>query len=211
MKCKVCGRNIDPDSPYVSLHDGSGGIAHPKCFNSIMGAVKTKRKTQAKEREEARKEKEKQQSEKEFETIKKTPEKGLSEQESAIKRAFFQKLSDCINNPQFPAYVYKIAQDYIKDYGFTYEGMTDTLHYYCDILGRELSGDGMGIIPYYYDKALEFFANAERVNRENEEIIKSYGGNLKNMYPTRTYKPRLPNRTPDLIDIEQIGRDAECS
>lgn len=61
--------------------------------------------------------------------------------------------------------MFKQLGDYRKEpYNFTNGGMYATLVYYYDTLGNTvLEGTGLGIIPYYYDKAKKHYIEMQEV------------------------------------------------
>jgi hypothetical protein len=72
-----------------------------------------------------------------------------------------------------PSYVWmQIQQMYKnKDYKFTYKGMLLTLKYYYEILGNYFNkSKGVGIIPYKYDEAREYWIKMNSIMKN----IKSF-------------------------------------
>lgn len=76
--------------------------------------------------------------------------------------------------------MFKQLKDYREDpYNYTNKGIFLTLKYYYDLLDNEvIEGTGLGIIPYYYDKAKYHFIEIMNVERhmENFELMEETRG-----------------------------------
>lgn len=67
--------------------------------------------------------------------------------------------------------MFKQLKEYRADFNYTDIGMYYTLKYYYDILENDvLEGSGVGIIPYYYDKAKSYYARVYDI----AEVVESY-------------------------------------
>lgn len=64
------------------------------------------------------------------------------------------------------------AEHFIKTYGYTWYGMTKSLQwfYFVNNGTTEKSNDGVGIIPYVYDKAKEYYKEVNTTQKKNEKI-----------------------------------------
>jgi hypothetical protein len=72
-----------------------------------------------------------------------------------------------------PTYVWiQIQQMYKnKDYKFTYKGMLLTLKYYYEVLGNYFNkSKGIGIIPYKYDEAREYWIKMNKVKNKIKDF-----------------------------------------
>ena len=73
-----------------------------------------------------------------------------------------------------PGYNYmminKQAESYIKDYGFTWSGMTGCLHWFYNINhgSIEEGHGGVGIIPFIYEDVKKYYQDLYRAQQENE-------------------------------------------
>lgn len=85
---------------------------------------------------------------------------------------------------KFPIKVVKQMEDFKKQ-GMTYKGQELSLRYWYDTLEKEFNEEqGIGIIPYIYDDAKQFFLDRQRVARYASKIQKDkvvYAGKNKNM------------------------------
>ena len=77
----------------------------------------------------------------------------LSEEEYAKKQQYYKYLRSLIEGEELSTKVYALTEDYIKRYGFTYESMYKTLVYLHEIIEKDLTGDVIGIIPYYHTES----------------------------------------------------------
>lgn len=70
----------------------------------------------------------------------------------------------------------KAIEKMIKEHGFTHSGIHGTLVYLYDILKkRPEDSNYLGIVPWYYTEAKEYFANKAKVNAENaKKDIENY-------------------------------------
>lgn len=187
-KCVICG-NIIKDGeetiPYKSR------TAHLKCFNNmskITGVERIKRETPVKKTAATKPKK----------ALTELKE-GLTEEEYQEKKAFFDYLRKLINTSELSAKIYKLTGDYLKIYPrFTYTGMQNTLKYYFEITGHPISGDCVGIIPYYYDEAEKYWSSVENIKKANEKV------DADGMYKIKQYQFKPRPYTRKLIDIETI-------
>jgi hypothetical protein len=70
----------------------------------------------------------------------------------------------------------KAIEKMIKDHGFTHSGIHGTLVYLYEILKkRPQDSNYLGIVPWYYTEAKEYFTNKAKVNAENaKKDIENY-------------------------------------
>lgn len=82
----------------------------------------------------------------------------------------------CVKIIYGPKYEYQMinrqAENFIKTYGYTWYGMTKSLQwfYFVNNGTTEKSNDGVGIIPYVYDKAKEYYKEVDATQKKNEKI-----------------------------------------
>lgn len=185
-KCVICGDFIIDEAgvPYKQRY------AHQKCFNI---AIKTLQGDKA-EKLEAKNDKKK---------IAKVKPKAelkdcLSEEEYKFKNDFYNYIRNLTKDNQISAKVYALADNYIKRYDFTFEGMYKTIKYLNEYMDKTITGDIIGIIPYYYDEAQAFYKNLELLCEENKNM------RIENMYKTRIIKIKKERKTFPQINIEDI-------
>ena len=97
-----------------------------------------------------------------------------------------------------------------EEYGYTYGGMKATLEYFFEIEeGHSVEdSEGLGIIPYTYDKCKEFYAEKKRVkNSLNGNTIEEIRSNVKVIKPRNSKIKEKDTRNLILIDIEDITEE----
>lgn len=91
---------------------------------------------------------------------------------------------------------------YTREYGYTATGMLNALKYYFDICENELTDNvkGVGIIPFVYKEANDFFNNLKQ--REGELKGKDFSGSVS----IKNVKIKPPRNIPffKLYDINEI-------
>lgn len=184
-KCIICGEAITDNEfvPYKNRY------AHTKCFNI---AVKTLHENKTEKLNERKKTTGK--------TKKITPiHDCLSEEESKYKNNYYDYIREITGQAQLSPKVYALTDNYIKRYGFTYEDMYLTLFYLKEIMGRDLEGDGVGLIPYYYNEAQGFFVSVKHITQANDLT------DINKLYKTKTVcLPKYRERKVKQIDITKI-------
>lgn len=197
-KCPICGQLLGyeiTDTEHVVAYKNR--YAHVNCFNNML-KITNKRKKE----ELATKEKKKSAPKtKEIHELK----TGLTEEEYKEKMVFFEKLKAVQKLSKLEAKHYKVAEDYLKKYKFTYPGMTMTLIYCFEVLVKTVKGEAIGIIPYKYSEAQEYFEKIKKAQEYNDIIIKETNNFEKVMYKKQTIKITPKKRVVKQIDISEIG------
>ncbi len=195
-KCVICGEYIEEGQETVPFKNRT---AHITCFNLAMKiTTNTKKKTLSESKATNSKAK--------TPKAKKPPAElkdGISEEEYRIKMDFFNTLRDVSRLEKLEARTYKVVEDYMKKYGFTYESMKLAIEYFYIIKSNTPQGDCIGIIPYVHDEAISFYKGLENVERLNKDITAK---EVKEYYQTKRVKitPKQSLKRP-LIDISKIG------
>jgi hypothetical protein len=95
-----------------------------------------------------------------------------------------------------PTRIQRQISNYIADYNFTYSGMHKALVYFYEIKGNsiEKSNGGIGIIPYIYKDAYNYYYSLWEAQQKNQDkIIESYVPKVKEIVipvPQRNIKKR---------------------
>lgn len=194
--CVCCGEQIED---YESFVPYKKRYAHERCFNIAVKAVHVDKQEKLEEKEKEKKQK----------TPPKTKPKGelkdgMSEEEYRKKKAFYDYLRGIIGDENMTAKVYAVSELYIDKKGFTFESMHKTLIYLKEILARnDLYGDVIGLIPYHHDEAQKYYAELEKLEKQNKDV------DVGNMYHQRVIRiiPRKNNRRLQEIDIGSIGKE----
>ena len=83
----------------------------------------------------------------------------------------------CVKTIYGPKYNYQMinrqAENFIETYGYTWYGMTKSLQWFYEVQdgSKDKSNDGVGIIPYVYDKAKEYYKTIAETQKKNSETI----------------------------------------
>ena len=64
------------------------------------------------------------------------------------------------------------AEEYMKQYGYTWSGMKGCLHWFYEIKGGSLEEGhgGVGIIPYIYEEVKQYYQNLYKTQEKNKEV-----------------------------------------
>lgn len=161
-KCALCNEMFgikEKQIPYKNR------FVHEKCFNVEAKIIK--------------KEKDKALRSKAEEKDKKAPVKkpvaelkdGMTEEEYQQKKEYYNYLKLLIGEEVLSAKIYKVSEDYIKRYNFTFHGMYLTLKYWFGLLGNEVKGDCVGLIPYHYTEAEKRMSELNKSKEINESLV----------------------------------------
>ena len=122
----------------------------------------------------------------------------------ALKDYIVQKFGNYANW----ALVNKQIKSYKEENNYTYRGILKSLQYWYDIKKNDISKakGGIGIIPYIYNQALDYYYNLYLANHVNENKDISNYIQVKEVtirYPEPKKKPIK------LFDVEAIEEDEE--
>lgn len=139
-----------------------------------------------------------------------------SELEAKREKTDAEKLDDYIMNlfnyDYVPPRAKKQINQFIQEYNYTYSGILRTLVYFYEIKGgdREAAHDGIGIVPFVYQDAYNYYYALWLANQRNEDKDLS------------TYKPKTieikivsPEREPlkkkrfSFLDEDEVILDGE--
>lgn len=121
--------------------------------------------------------------------------------EEALKDYIKEKFKENANW----ALINKQLKTYISSGDYTYKGILKTLQYWYDLKHNDISKakGGLGIIPYVYGQALDYYYNlylAQQVNEGKDISVITQSREITIRYPERKTKPfKLHN----LEDIEE--------
>ena len=128
-------------------------------------------------------------------------EKFEEEKDLESLEQYIMKLFD---EPFVNARVKKQIKDYQKQYGYTYSGMLKALIWFFEVKGNstEKANGGIGIIPYVYKDAYNYYYNlylAQIVNQEKD--IEQYQAKVREIV---IQSPKAP---PKKIRLFDLGED----
>lgn len=91
-------------------------------------------------------------------------EKFPDEEEKQLLIDYIKKL---FNIEKLTPLIYKQIKDFVEEYKYTYSGMRGTLVYSYEIRKLDIGkARGIGIIPYNYEEAKNYFINIEEENKK---------------------------------------------
>ena len=191
-KCVICNEPLIDEQgvPY------KGRYAHQKCFNIAM---KTLQKDKNKEIDKVAEKKKVGRKAKPKAELK----EALSEEEYQKKQQYYKYLRQLLDGEELSAKIYALTEDYIERYKFSYESMYQTLMYLHEIIEKELTGDIVGIIPYYHSEAMQYYESVNKVAELNKNI------DISKMYKEKTIIIQPKKRKIKQIDIESIGKGVD--
>lgn len=96
-----------------------------------------------------------------------------------------------------PPRVQKQIKNYVNDYNFTYTGILKALKYFYEIQDHSLekANDGIGIVPYIYKAAYNYYysiwlANQKNVDKNIDDYVKPEVREIKIPIPQRKIQKR---------------------
>lgn len=113
-----------------------------------------------------------------------------------------QEFWECIKKIYGPKYNYllinKQAETFMKQYGYTWKSMTRSLQwfYFINNGSKENGYGGIGIIPYIYDKAKDYYYKIYLAQKKNEKIRCG-----SQTYNIQIQSPRAWHQLPRLLDF----------
>lgn len=95
----------------------------------------------------------------------------------ALEKYIAELLGDGYN----VARVKKQIKEYKEQYGYSYSGMLKTLIWFYEIKGnsKEKAQGGIGIIPFVYKDALNYYYSIYIANLDNESLVKKFKQEIK--------------------------------
>lgn len=184
-KCVICSNWIEKGDETVPYKNR---LAHVQCFNSVMKmAVKSNSERKAVKSKKAKK------------INPKSAVLGdcLTEEESKQKRSLISYIEELFGE-KANAKTYTQIKNLMRDYPyFTYVGLEQSIRFFYEIKENPITNQGLGIVPYVYDQAQEYFKNLGEVQSHNASI-----SNVNELYAHK--KVRIA--PPKIVEEESIER-----
>lgn len=189
--CPRCGRQLTASKGKKI----GKRVYHIQCYDEkIKEELSKQQRKKEKEQEKVKAKLAKEKEEKQPLVI---PE-AVSEEEAKAKERFFERVKSITGNTHLSARTYALADRYKKDYeGFTWGGMERTLIYAYQLNSNEISDEIIGIIPWLYTEANEYFDSLDNIVPVKEK--------LQDLYKIRKVKIRPKYDSVPSIDISQLG------
>lgn len=184
-KCVICSNWIEKGDKTVPYKNR---LAHVQCFNSMMKmAVKSNSEKKAAKSKKTKK------------INPKSTVLGdcLTEEESKQKRSLISYIEELFGE-KANAKTYTQIKNLMRDYPyFTYVGLEQSIRFFYEIKENPITNQGLGIVPYVYDQAQEYFKNLGEVQSHNASI-----SNVNELYAHK--KVRIA--PPKIVEEESIER-----
>lgn len=184
-KCVICSNWIEKGDETVPYKNR---LAHVQCFNSMMKmAVKSNSEKKAAKSKKTKK------------INPKSAVLGdcLTEEESKQKRSLISYIEELFGE-KANAKTYTQIKNLMRDYPyFTYVGLEQSIRFFYEIKENPITNQGLGIVPYVYDQAQEYFKNLGEVQSYNASI-----SNVNELYAHK--KVRIA--PPKIVEEESIER-----
>lgn len=120
--------------------------------------------------------------------------------------AYIPKIYEYLKNEVKIKYDYPVCErqraSFIKKLGYTNKGIYYSLKYFYEVKKQspEKSGNRIGIVPYVYDEAKEYYKNLAAKQRAVKKVIESQ----KNVEHIEIHLKKTPQRRRKLIDLDSI-------
>lgn len=184
-KCVICSNWIEKGDETVPYKNR---LAHVQCFNSMMKiAVKSNSEKKAAKSKKTKK------------INPKSTVLGdcLTEEESKQKRSLISYIEELFGE-KANAKTYTQIKNLMRDYPyFTYVGLEQSIRFFYEIKENPITNQGLGIVPYVYNQAQEYFKNLGEVQSHNASI-----SNVNELYAHK--KVRIA--PPKIVEEESIER-----
>ena len=187
--CVLCGLTIEDNNdsvPYKKRY------AHTACFRAAAKAIHVDKTEKVKKKEAEKKTKPVSKSKAELKDA-------LSDEEYIQKNLYYDYICKTTGIAELPVKIYALTENYIKKYGFTFQGLYATLTYMHNILEKEFEEDIVGLIPYYYTEAQAHYKAVKSVGDRNKDV------NTEEMYKKKTVYINPKRKKIKQIDISTIG------
>lgn len=198
-KCLLCRKSILPTEEFVPY---KGKYAHQSCFNKEIKNLSQDKKDILKAQAELQKNKKKKSKKSSSSNITSPSviKDGVTEEQFQEKKRYYEYLKSLLVDEQLTVKQFAVSEKYIERYKFTFEGMYQTLIYLNEILKKELTGDIVGIIPYYYNEAESFQQDVKKLDEAGKNT------DWSKLYTRKTIKIKPQKRKIKLMDIESVGK-----
>lgn len=187
--CVLCGLTIEDNSDSVPYKNR---YAHTACFRAAAKAIHVDKTEKVKKKEAEKKTKPASKPKAELKDA-------LSDEEYIQKKLYYDYLCKTTGIAELPVKIYALTENYIKKYGFTFQGLYATLTYMHNILEKEFGEDIVGLIPYYYTEAQAHYKAVKSVGDRNKDI------NTEGMYKKKTVYIDPKQKKIKQLDITTIG------
>ena len=198
-KCVICGNFIEPSD--TKLVDYKNRKAHEKCFNNFIKIQTTTKKNQLKEKAEQKK--------KTKTTVAKkdTLSDFKSEEEFQQRKELVSYLKQLLQTEEVNAKVLHLLETYRKKYRWSDENIKKALVWFYELqeetkdsaYKKRLYPDKVGILPYIYDEAMNYYQTIEVAEELNKNV------DIPQLYNSKLIRIKRKEIEIPQIDISKIG------
>ena len=199
-KCVICGNEIETND--TKLVDYKNRKAHEKCFNNFIKIQTTTKTNQLKEKAAQKKSGTKTTSAK-----KDTLSDFKSEEEFQERKELLAYLKGLLQTEEINAKVLHLLQTYRNKYKWSDLNIKKALVWFYELktesdnnaYKKKLYPDKVGILPYIYDEAMEYYQMIEEAEETNKDV------NISQLYQSKKVKIKQKEIEIPQIDISKIG------
>lgn len=122
------------------------------------------------------------------------------QQESEHRNSLIEYIMELYNLDAPTGMMLKQVKDFKEQYNYQYKGMELTLRFFHETMGRSVLEDsGIGIIPYYYEKAKKHHIMKMKVQESLENHEEKQRKTVEVYSPKHSYKKKV-----EQIDISSL-------
>lgn len=121
-------------------------------------------------------------------------------QEKRDRETFYEMVKSIYGNDYNFIMIDKQATDYIKQYGYTWSGMTGCLHWFYNINHGDIEEGhgGIGIIPFIYDDVKKYYQDIYKAQEKNRKVK-----TMREPIYFNIQSPRFLERCPHLLNLDE--------
>ena len=176
VKCPHCDEQFDRES--VAFEKVGRRYYHEDCFVEYQKAKAIEDKAKEKKKE-------------------------VGNELEGQRRALIAYVMELQNTNRPNGLVFKQIKD-LYEQGFSYIGMKSTLYYFHEIMGNPVLGTGIGIVPFVYEDAIQWYTKKSVAGRHFDDLVKGGLENATTKRVVRTSTKKLEARVRNKIDISEL-------
>ena len=137
-------------------------------------------------------------------------ENSISEEEKELAK-LYEYIKNLLGEDYNAARVTKQIKDYQKD-GMSYSGILKTLIYFYEVKGnsKEKANGGIGIVPFVYQDAYNYYHALWLANQRNEDKdLMAYKPKTIEIKITSPEREPMKRRRFTFLDEDEVGADGE--
>ena len=127
-------------------------------------------------------------------------------QEEKDKEELYDYIKILFKSNNIDIRIHKQIKQFKEEYNYTYSGLRKALTYFYEVKGNsiEKANGGIGIIPYIYRRAYEYYFALWQAQQKNEnKSIEAYKPRVKEVYIKRPEKKIRKKNLFSFLDEEE--------